>query len=231
MKLTRKLQNLFQKEGGVAAISGTTETLNNAGIPPYQYVKQRYSDRITVGDAVLSPDEHVFRLNDTFDPDQTGSGHQPKGRDFYASIYSNYTVIGCRYRVRFIANSTAHTWVGCLINTDTAIGTNFDTVSEYREAEGPYCKQKFLRHTNENVESEVLTISGYVPMDKFLLPTTGSFSDQFTAGVGTSPATPVRLHIWCDDEDGSVPSANAVICHVDLWYDVVYHGVAAATSS
>lgn len=36
---------------------------------------------------------HLFRANGIFDPDVTGTGHQPLYRDQVADLYTNYTVI------------------------------------------------------------------------------------------------------------------------------------------
>ncbi len=36
--------------------------------------------------------EYVFRLNSLYDPDLTGTGHQPYGFDQFAALYSRYKV-------------------------------------------------------------------------------------------------------------------------------------------
>lgn len=62
-----------------------------------------------------------FRMNSAFDPDFTGTGHQPIMRDLWASQYDYYTVLQCDYKFRFYnAFGEAVTW--------TAIGTNAQKV-------------------------------------------------------------------------------------------------------
>lgn len=40
---------------------------------------------------------YQFNLNSIFDPDRTGAGHQPYGRDTYATLYNRYRVISCSW--------------------------------------------------------------------------------------------------------------------------------------
>jgi hypothetical protein len=50
---------------------------------------------------------HVFNLCSIFDPDVTGTGHQPLGHDQYANLYHHYQVISCRWRVTICGQGTA----------------------------------------------------------------------------------------------------------------------------
>lgn len=44
---------------------------------------------------------NLYRLNSIFDPDLTGTGTQPYGRDTYAAIYNRYRVFAVAYKVTF----------------------------------------------------------------------------------------------------------------------------------
>ena len=73
-------------------------------IPDRMFVKLRYTDIIvrTVPSAV---DNYVFRGNSCFDPDFTGTGHQPFGFDQWAaanSFYNRYRVHASKMVIRFI---------------------------------------------------------------------------------------------------------------------------------
>ena len=43
----------------------------------------------------------AFRTNSIYDPDYTGTGHQPLMRDLWASQYDYYTVLACHYHLEF----------------------------------------------------------------------------------------------------------------------------------
>lgn len=230
-KESNQLGRWLSKDAKPLALAGNTETQQGSGIPQFIKTKQVYFTREILGNGINNPDFHTFRLNSTFDPDETGVGHQPKGRDVMAGIYNDYTVTGCKYNVQFVSASSAKQLVGCLITTNATLGATFDSQNEIMETKSPYNKKRMLYSTTDSVKQEKVGIVGYVPMSKFALATQGSLSDQFTTGVGANPANSVRLHIWCQNEDGSPTAVGGCVARVFLTYYVLYHGVVVATSS
>lgn len=74
-----------------------------SGLPKQRTIKMRYSGLGTLvnpadGTIVLKQ----FRANGIFDPDYTGTGHQPMGYDQWKSYYNHYVVLGSRISVRII---------------------------------------------------------------------------------------------------------------------------------
>lgn len=71
--------------------------------PNTKLVRHRYCDTITLpasaaaGNAV----KWVFRCNSMYDPDFTGTGHQPMFRDEMAAQYNYYTVLASTIKVSF----------------------------------------------------------------------------------------------------------------------------------
>lgn len=64
---------------------------------PQRYIcKMKYSDIITTQSV---DGTYTFNLNSTWDPNRTGVGHQPYGRDTLATLYNRYRVISCGYRI------------------------------------------------------------------------------------------------------------------------------------
>ncbi|WP_445779482.1 hypothetical protein, partial [Shewanella sp.] len=61
--------------------------------PATMVARLTYSAVINIDANTVSPGYHLFRANGIFDPDYTGIGHQPYGRDTYASIYNHYRVL------------------------------------------------------------------------------------------------------------------------------------------
>ena len=74
------------------------------GFPDRHVARLKYCDFVTLnatasGSAV--PLIHHFRANSLYDPDQSSSGHQPRGFDELAAIYDHYCVIGSKIKVSF----------------------------------------------------------------------------------------------------------------------------------
>lgn len=75
-------------------------------MPPSYVTQHRYCERLIN----LSPDnitgltgsEYAFRLGSLFDPDFTGTGHQPWGFDQLAAIYQQYNVYRVKIQVKVV---------------------------------------------------------------------------------------------------------------------------------
>lgn len=60
----------------------------------------RYVDQfaLNIGAGGL-PASHIFRANGLFDPNNTGTGHQPMGYDQWMAFYDHWTVLGAKCTV------------------------------------------------------------------------------------------------------------------------------------
>ena len=76
--------------------------------------KLRYVDTISINPGSAAIASHVFRANSIFDPDSTGTGHQPLMRDEYALLYDNYRVISSKIKVTLVTSGVAGNVVPCL---------------------------------------------------------------------------------------------------------------------
>ncbi len=80
-------------------------TTNRAVLPNQAFVKMRYIDSMVEITGILH--EHRIRLNSIFDPDLAGTGHQPYLHDQMATLYKEYLVVGCKWRVNIMRTDTA----------------------------------------------------------------------------------------------------------------------------
>lgn len=60
--------------------------------PARKTVALRYVQTVSLDPSAATNAIQVFRANSIFDPDYTGTGHQPMFRDNYATIYNEYKV-------------------------------------------------------------------------------------------------------------------------------------------
>lgn len=147
--------------------------------------------------------DHIFNLNSIFDPDRTGVGHQPQGRDQWAMFYNRYRVDSVVATIRSIGASTHGTLTGFLANND---GTAITDPDEFGESYGSisgiatttqlcYLSKKYNLHA----------VTG-------ITPRIYQSDDRYQSLMSTSPTEVICLHV-CTYEVGA---GGAVVVNYDL---------------
>lgn len=105
------------------------------GIPNKMIVHLNYVDTITMGNNLNIIASRTFRCNSLFDPDYTGSGHQPLYFDQLAALYQYYKVN--KASISVMANNlsgsgiTNNILVGLdILSTDNSIDLDINTIRE-----------------------------------------------------------------------------------------------------
>lgn len=99
--------------------------------------KLRYVDYITIDPPSAGVASYVFRATSLFDPDVTGTGHQPMGFDQLMNRYDHYTVVGAKLTAQFMPVSAANLvpgLLGCLLSdtgTRVASATSISHLLEH----------------------------------------------------------------------------------------------------
>lgn len=150
----------------------------------------------------------VWRSNSIFDPDSTGIGHQPLGRDLWASMYDYYAVLSCEYDIK-IFNCSGQDPV-----TFTAVGTSGQIIGA--------ANATLLRSTDQSDITGPAVSSGLIyPAAEMKNSTTKvSLPGQFTQFKGT--LTPGDFLVDAKDADndntwtanGSNPSVSRYFGYV-----------------
>lgn len=106
--------------------------------------KLKYSDAFNLAsDATLTSytgSQYVFRLNSLYDPDLTGTGHQPYGFDQYAALFNRYKVDKVTVDVIFTTPGGSYD-MACLVairppqNSTSLSNVFFASLSERPEVE------------------------------------------------------------------------------------------------
>lgn len=76
------------------------------GFPSRKIAKLRYVDTISLDAGIGTYAVNEFRANSLYDPDKTGTGHQPSNFDKMATIYDRYTVLGAKCTVYWVPTSS-----------------------------------------------------------------------------------------------------------------------------
>ena len=120
-------------------MSGNSNTIVDSFLPIFPNVavrKLRYTtaNQISVTSGVLNT--HVFSLNGLYDPDYTGTGHQPMGFDQMMPFYNHYHVTKAKVHVIFsMLEGDRAGAVGIKVTPDTTPpGSHEDLIEEGRNS-------------------------------------------------------------------------------------------------
>lgn len=129
--------------------------------------------------------DQIYRLNSIFDPDLTNLGHQPYGRDTYATLYNRYRVDSVSYVIDFACTGSTGQVVILPTNTATSIGS-FGLAREHARAVWKSAAQ----YQNQRITGSIdLAKLNGVPKKTY------QADDRFQSLMGTNPAEIMCMHI------------------------------------
>lgn len=141
---------------------------------------------------------HIWRMNSIFDPDYTTTGHQPLGRDLWASMYDYYTVLRCDYKIRLYNASgrdpVTYTAVGTSAQALGALNVTFSASTNDTDISNatfvyPQAEQK-------NTQTKFLTPLGYTEFEgsltqgDYIVDAKDADADTTWTANGSNPAVP-----------------------------------------
>lgn len=103
------------------------------GMPNKKPVRLRYVETFTLNPVAGAKSQYVFRANDCRDPNETSTGHQPKGFDQMMAFYHHCTVVGSKITIRAYNNTTAIQIPGMMFCKLSASGTELANASTLEE--------------------------------------------------------------------------------------------------
>jgi hypothetical protein len=160
--------------------------------------------------------DYKFNLNGLFDPDLTGTGHQPYGYDQISTFYARWVVTRCRYQIRLTSSAGSITVLTAVPDNSA---TSFGTGDRDLAAESPMA-QTIISASASPTDAQVIT------GDVILPRLTGRTKAEYLAGAryngatAANPSETLVLHIvtQCDST-----TATAVDYTVKLEYDAEFY--------
>lgn len=194
---------------------GTVVNVSKALTPiPQRYItKMKYSEIVTTD----VNGQYVFNMNSLYDPNRTGTGHQPYGFDNLALLYNRYRVISCGWRAtRPIVSSANPAVLLSYPSNDASI--TFTTLDEWKEQP----RAKYL-HIQPGANNGNLTGKCYLPSLMGRTKAQYMADDKYEALVNANPTEQGLLYFYLADYLGAPLTATAI--HVILeftveWFDV-----------
>lgn len=111
---------------------GGFKNASRIGFPKTMAMVHRYCSTVSATAVAGSTIRYLFSANGMFDPDITGTGHQPQFFDTLSGIYNHYTVTASKLKVRYSTPTTSTTSniVGVALEDDTTLMTDTDAYME-----------------------------------------------------------------------------------------------------
>lgn len=200
-----------QRKRRIARVQKYTIRNLGFGFPSTKVIPMRYSETVTISGASGAMGKYTFRANSIYDPNLTGTGHQPQGQDQWAAFYGRYTVIGSRIRVynSDSAVSQAYPFVmGIQINNDSAtISSDYTEMIEQG-------RNKFMIH-NSNFGYKKGMSLGFSLKKFFNLTNVKDNMQTHGAHFGSNPLEEAYFTIWIQDQDKASTVGNKFLVIID----------------
>ena len=102
------------------------------GFPRRMYIAHKYVEQVTLTSTTSSVGTHVIKCNGMYDPNHTGSGHQPMYFDNCAAIYDHFTIVKSMFRAKVTpaAQYSAASTVTLYVDDDTTSAVTLPAAAE-----------------------------------------------------------------------------------------------------
>lgn len=167
---------------------------------------------------------YIYRMNGPFDPDLTGSGHQPLYWDQFTPVYQNYRVLGSKINVEWSPQTPDDGSYGPFVvgitgsTSSSSLGTLYSTRMEMNDSVHDFMG------TEEGNRSLWLN---YSPERSLGRP---AGDDTVGALVTTTPTQQYFAHVWMADVRGTATS-SVVFHRVMIEYTIEFFGQVIAGQS
>lgn len=183
-------------------------------MPDILTLKLRYTDRFVPTPAAGANYHQVYRGGSMYDPDYTGTGHQPLGFDQIMALYSNFRVKASKIIVRTVDNGTAPSAVQHEQSiVPTSNPTDLVTTDPEACKELPYAKWRIVTtHTGRGSTVQ----SSYMTQQKIVAR---KLEDSIFYGSATADATSAfAWHI-----NGQVIDESTTMANVYVYVTIIYY--------
>lgn len=159
-------------------------------------------------------------LNNAYDPNFSGTGHQPLGYDQMTPIFSRYCVIGAQAKVViWNRDSDERLGVGIHVSEQSTPPTNITALIEQGAIQ-----YRILNAAGTNYGGAGTSATLYLncSIKKFLKVQSLLDDPDTNVSTGSSPNRQVFLHVFCWQPDGGLNNVGGSI-HVELRQRVVFN--------
>lgn len=187
--------------------------LPRAVTPRTKFVRMKYVDNITINPGAAGAlTFHNFSCNGMYDPDISGSGHQPIGFDQWMEWYDHYHVIGSKITVQCIpSDATNNTVVGIYKNDDV----NFLPTQFTHAAELPGSRYRVLATTTSSPSPSPIVLKSKYSAKRDQNSKAVTSDDELRGTVSSNPSEQSYYTIWAASNSTGDPAAFFAVVHIE----------------
>lgn len=164
-----------------------------------------------------APVLHSFNCNGMFDPDHTGTGHQPLGFDQLMAMYDHYVVVGSKITVNFSNNSSLasdRAIIGVITDDNNSIPGDVNQIIE--NGKGSYA---YLQPLGSNNSS--LSLSSTFSPKTALGVSHPMASENLRGDSSTNPTEGAYFNIWASAVN-ALDNPVGITCTVLIEYVAIF---------
>lgn len=190
--------------------------LTLSGFPSSKVVRMRYVESVGVDPIATAAGVWLFRCNSIFDPNYTGSGHQPMGHDEWSVIYNHYSVLGSKIKVTFTSTDNVYTNSACVCTVSRQADTVNVVGGSGTRVQESGARYKLLGTPNGG-SSKVILHSNF-SAKKHLRTSANEGINR--ASFGSNPPEEMYYHCTFSPVDGS-QNLGVIYMYIEIDYIVL----------
>lgn len=197
-------------------------------------VELPYSSVYQVNISTSSQNARLWRMTSIWDPDYSGTGHQPYQRDTWANMYAYYAVIKCDYEFSITntnpKDSTDQNTGGAYTNSNWVLATRrITTQPGLLTTASASTDDMFEEKYAENLvipPGETRTFKGSLTQGDFIKNVVDEDTDNTWVAVGSNPAVDrvlgINLQRMFPASTGESKTTINIMTHTKLVYTVQF---------
>jgi len=181
-----------------------------SGFPTRVTMSHKYREQITLSPTAGAMASYNFSANSMYDPNLTGTGHQPMYFDQMAALYDHFVVNSATIKVTFVPKTQQNFAISCAVfeNDDGSLApTSVDFVGEQTSGS--------VVIIPPNSSDAVIMRRTYKPRKIW-----GADPMALAAQQGSAAASPTESTVWSIVSQNHTSGATA---DVFVWVDIVYN--------
>lgn len=187
--------------------------------------KHKYATTVqsTLTSGIIS--QYLFNANSMYDPDRTGTGHQPFGYDTFATIYNRYRVLGVKYNMSMVSSNSSLTTQLTAIPANEVLAS---VTSNGYAREMP--RARYILQSPQGAGAPTKNLKGYIDIASLMGLTKSQYraNENTQAQAGYSPAELSIINIFfgsmTDDTISFTGYINLELTYVVEWFDPLQVG-------